>query len=153
MCFTELVKVVRFLRLHYTRLFPDSRFFLFVLQNIVGYKNDIKGGWMSASMKWRHLGHLQILSRVVVAMAEMEVNPHEEMANSQGMKCSPLRNMGILKISCLFLLCVECNRRHSYLCRIGQLSRVRCSGKHRQRLCGSGLRSPDLSAKVRPPDT
>ena len=27
------------LRLHYTRLFPDPRFLLFVLQNIAGYKN------------------------------------------------------------------------------------------------------------------
>ena len=32
------------LRLHYTRLFPDPRFLLFVLQNIAGYKNDIKCG-------------------------------------------------------------------------------------------------------------
>ena len=30
------------LRLHYTRLFPDPRFLLFVLQNIAGYKNAVK---------------------------------------------------------------------------------------------------------------
>ena len=47
-------------------------------------------------------------------MAEMEVSPQEEMANPQGIKVSPLRDLGFLKISCLFLLCVECNRRHSY---------------------------------------
>ena len=41
---------------------------------------------MSASMKWRYLGHLQLLSKAVAAMAEMEVIPQEEMANPQGMK-------------------------------------------------------------------
>ena len=30
------------LRLHYTRLFPDRRFLLFVLQNIAGYKNAVE---------------------------------------------------------------------------------------------------------------
>ena len=29
-------------RLHYTRLFPDPRFLLFVLQNIAGYKNAVE---------------------------------------------------------------------------------------------------------------
>ena len=37
-------------------------------------------------MKWRYLGHLQLLSKAVAAMAEMEVSPQEEMANPQGMK-------------------------------------------------------------------
>ena len=64
-----------------------------------------KCGWMSASMKWRYLGHFQLLSKAVAAMAEMEVSPQEEMANPQG--SSPLRDLGFLKISCLFLLCVE----------------------------------------------
>ena len=41
---------------------------------------------MLASMKWRHLGHLQLFSRVVAVMAEMRVDPQEEMANPQGMK-------------------------------------------------------------------
>ena len=49
---------------------------------------------MSASMKWRHLGHLQILLRVVVAMEEMDVNPQEEMANSQGMKLFAVEKRG-----------------------------------------------------------
>ena len=31
-----------YLRLHYTRLFPDPRFLLFVLQNIAGYKNAVE---------------------------------------------------------------------------------------------------------------
>ena len=50
-------------------------------------------------------------------MAEMEVSPQEEMADPQGIKRMPLRDLDFLKISCLFLLCVECNRRHSYLLR------------------------------------
>ena len=41
---------------------------------------------MSASMKWRYLGNLQLLSKAVAAMVEMDVSPQEEMANPQGMK-------------------------------------------------------------------
>ena len=38
-------------------------------------------------MKWRYLGHLQLLSKkAVAAMAEIEVIPQEEMANPQRMK-------------------------------------------------------------------
>ena len=49
---------------------------------------------MSASMKWRYLGHLQLLSKAVVAMAEMEVSPQEEMADSQGMKVFAVERPG-----------------------------------------------------------
>ena len=35
-------KLQTYLRLHYTRLFPDPRFLLFVLQNISGYKNAVE---------------------------------------------------------------------------------------------------------------
>ena len=41
---------------------------------------------MSASMKWRYLGHLQLSPKAEAAMAEMEVSPQEEMANMRGMK-------------------------------------------------------------------
>ena len=41
---------------------------------------------MSASMKLCYLGYLQVLSKAAAAMAEMEVSPHEEMANPEGMK-------------------------------------------------------------------
>ena len=42
---------------------------------------------MSASMKWRYLGHLRPLSKAVAAMmAEMEVSPQEEMADPQRIK-------------------------------------------------------------------
>ena len=56
-------------------------------------------------------------------MAEIEVSPQEEMADPQGIKvfAVPLRDLGLLKISCLFLLCVEGNRRHSCLLRICRL--------------------------------
>ena len=37
-------------------------------------------------MKWRYLGHLQLLSKAVAAMAEMEGSPQEEVVNPQGMK-------------------------------------------------------------------
>ena len=50
---------------------------------------------MSASMKWRHLGHLQLLSRAVAAMAEMEVSPQEEKANLQGMKVFTVERHGL----------------------------------------------------------
>ena len=101
-------------------------------------------------MKWRHLDHLQLLSRAVAVMAEMEVSPQEEMANPRGMKVFAVERHGVPEDFVYFLLCVECNRRHSYLRRIGRLSGVRYySGRHRDSLCASGLRSPELSAQVR----
>ena len=50
---------------------------------------------MPASMKWRHLGHLQLFSRVVAVVAEMEVSPQEEMANPQGMKVFAVERPGL----------------------------------------------------------
>ena len=50
---------------------------------------------MSASMKWRHLGHLQLLSRAVAVVAEMEVSPQEEMANPQGMNVFAFERHGL----------------------------------------------------------
>ena len=93
---------------------------------------------MSASMKWRYLGHLQLLSllsKAVVAMAEMEVSPQEEMADSQGMKVFAVERPGFPEDFVFFLLCVECNRRHSYFLRICRLFGVRYSGRHRGRHC------------------
>ena len=86
-------------------------------------------------MKWRYLGYLQLLSKAVAAIAEMGVSPQEEMANPQGMKVFAVEDLGFLKILCLFLLCVECNRRHSYLLRICRSFGVRYSGRHRGRHC------------------
>ena len=50
---------------------------------------------MSASMKWDYLGNLQLLSRAVAVMAEMEVSPQEEMANPQGMKVFAVERSGL----------------------------------------------------------
>ena len=50
---------------------------------------------MPASMKWRHLGHLQLFSRVVAVMAEMQVDPHEEVANPQGMQVFAVERHGL----------------------------------------------------------
>ena len=107
---------------------------------------------MPASMKWCHLGIFQLLSRVIAVMAEMEVSPQEDMGvTRKEWKCSSLRDMGFLKILCLFVLYAECNRRHSYLLRIDVLSGVRYSysGRHQERLCASGLHSPELMKRRR----
>ena len=50
---------------------------------------------MPASIKWHHLGHLQLFSRVVAVMAEMDVSPQEEMANPQGMKVFAVEKPGL----------------------------------------------------------
>ena len=50
---------------------------------------------MSASTKWHHLGHLQLLSRAVAVMTEMEVSPQEEMTNPQGMKVFAVERHGL----------------------------------------------------------
>ena len=46
-------------------------------------------------MKWRYLGHLQLLSKAVAAMAEMEVSPQEEMANLEEMKVFAVERPGL----------------------------------------------------------
>ena len=60
---------------------------------------------MSASMKWRHLGHSQLLSRAVALltrMAEMKVSPQEEIANPQDMNVFLVERHGLPKdfVSC-----------------------------------------------------
>ena len=50
---------------------------------------------MPASMKWRYLGHLQLLSKAIAAMAEMEVSPQEEMPNPQGMEVFAVERPGL----------------------------------------------------------
>ena len=67
---------------------------------------------ISSSMKWRHLDHFQLLSRAVspiAVVAEMKIGPLDEMITHKVWKCLPLRNMGFLNLSCLFVLCVVCN--------------------------------------------
>ena len=65
----------------------------------------------------------------------MEVSPQEAMTYLQGMIVFVVERHGFLKISFLSVLCVECNRRHSYSLRIVRLSGVCYSGRHRKRLC------------------
>ena len=53
---------------------------------------------MSASMKWRYLGHLQLLPRTVAVMAEIEVSPQEEMASPQEMKVFAVERHELLEV-------------------------------------------------------
>ena len=46
-------------------------------------------------MKWRYMDHLQLLSKVVAAMAEMEISPQEKMANPQEMKVFAVERPGL----------------------------------------------------------
>ena len=64
-------------------------------------------------------------------MAEMEVSPQEEMANPQGMKFSPLREIGFLKILWSAVVATR-------IC--AESAIVRYSGRHRESLCASVLR-------------
>ena len=48
---------------------------------------------MSASIKWRYLGYLQLLSKAVAAMVGMEVSPQEEMP--QGMQVIAVERPGL----------------------------------------------------------
>ena len=69
---------------------------------------------MSASMEWRYLGHLQLLSKAkhsLTAMAENEVCPRDEIADPPGTSNILLTDMALLKVWCLFVHCVVCNRR------------------------------------------
>ena len=70
---------------------------------------------MPASMKLRQLGHLQLFSRVVAVMAEIEVSPQQGMANPQEIKVFAVERPGFPEDFVSLLLCVEYNRRHSYL--------------------------------------
>ena len=75
------------------QLFPDPRFLLFVPQNTDCYKHKMKCGRMSASMKWRYLGHLQPFSKAkysLTAMAKKEVCPRAEIVDPSGMAVLPI---------------------------------------------------------------
>ena len=55
---------------------------------------------MSASMKWHHLDHLQLLSRAIsplTVMAHREIGPRDEMANPPGMKVFAVERRGLLE--------------------------------------------------------
>ena len=70
-----------------------SPLLLFVSQNTDCYKHKIKCGRMSASMKWRYLGHLQLFSKAklsFIVMAKKEVYPREEIADAPGTAVLPI---------------------------------------------------------------
>ena len=90
------VNVLRVLRLQYARLFLDPRFLLFVLK----IENKIKCGVISASMQWRHLGHLQLLSGALsplTPVAQRGVCPRDEMANPPRIKVFTVERHGLLE--------------------------------------------------------
>ena len=71
---------------------PRSPFFSFCTP-----KYTMKCGRMSASMKWRCLGHLQLFSRAkysLTAMAKKEVCPRDEIADPPGMAVLPIDTYG-----------------------------------------------------------
>ena len=66
---------------------------------------------MRVSMEWSHLGHFQLLSRAVSSfpvVAEMEVDPQEDMADPQGTKVFAIERHGLPEDSVSF----------RYLCRM-----------------------------------
>ena len=77
---------------------PRSPFLFFVPQSTNCYKHKIKCGRMSASMKWRYLGHLQLfLSKTkhsLTAMAKKEVYPRDEIADPPGTTVLPIDRHG-----------------------------------------------------------
>ena len=50
---------------------------------------------MSSSIKWRYLGHLQLLSRAVAVTVEMEVSPQKGIANPQEIKVFAVEGHGL----------------------------------------------------------
>ena len=100
-------------------------------------------------MKWRYLGHLQLLSRAVAVMVEMEVSPQGEMANQRGVKVIAVERSGLPEDFVYFP--ALCGVQSSPLV-FGRLPGVRYSGRHRESLCASGLRSPELGTQVRQPN-
>ena len=64
------------------------------------YKHKIKCDRISASMQWRYLGHLQLLSKLkhsLTAMAKNEVCPRDEMADPPGTANIPIDRYGFTK--------------------------------------------------------
>ena len=82
-------------------------------------------------------------------VAEKEVSPQEEMANPLGMKVFAVERHGLPEDVVSFRALCGVQSSPLDLCRIGRLSRARYRGRHRESLCASGLRFPDLSAQIR----
>ena len=82
-------------------------------------------------------------------MAEIEVSPQGEMADQQEMKVFAVERPGLPEDFVYFSALCRVQSSPLVLCRIDRLSGVRYSDGHRERLCASGLHSPELSAQVR----
>ena len=82
-------------------------------------------------------------------IAEMQVSPPEKMANMQEMKVFAVERHELPENSGYFPAVCGLQSSLLVLYRIGRLSGVRYNGRHRESLCASGLRSPELSAQVR----
>ena len=110
---------------------------------------------MSASIKWRYLGHLRLLSKAVAVRAEVEINSQEEMANPQGMKLFAVERHGLPED---FVYCpTMCGVQSSSPLLVfvpnwpivwGPLHN---SAGHRENICASGLRSSGLYVDLRSP--
>ena len=67
----------------------------------------------------------------MTGMAGTDVSPQKDIAYPQDIKLFAVEKHMLPKISCIFMLCVEYNRHHSYLRRIVLFSGVRYNGRHR----------------------
>ena len=94
---------------------PIPVFFVFVPQNPHCYTHQKKRGRISPSMEWRYLCYLQLVSKAkhsLTPMAKYEVCPRDEIADPPGMAVLPIDiYMALMKVWCLFVHCVVCNRR------------------------------------------
>ena len=94
-----------------------------------------------------------ILSRgkhPLTAMAQEEVCPRDEIADPLGTRmCPSLTNMASLKVSCIFVHRVVCNRRRWDLLGMVGSSVVRSRGRQGEKPCVSYLRRSELSSQVR----
>ena len=90
---------------------------------------------------------------LMTGMAEMLVSSQEEMVNRQGMKMFAVERHGLPEDFVYFR--VLCGVQSSPLVFAPNRPVVwgRYSGRYRERLCASGLRSPELSAQVRRPNS
>ena len=99
------------LKVEVNTIVPRSPFLLFVPQNTDCYKHKIKCGRMSASMKWRYLGHLQLLSKAkhsFMVMAKKKVCPRDEIADPPGTAVLPVDIHDFAKRFGIFLYAVWC---------------------------------------------
>ena len=107
------------------------------------------------NMKWRHLGHLNLLSRAVAVMVEMEISSQEEMANPQRMKVFAIERHELPEDFVYFpALCgVQSSPLVFVMNRLIVWGPLQVVGTGRV-LCASSFRSPDdLSAQVRRVDS